>query len=80
MLPLMRTTLNIDDDVLAIAKSLAARQKKPVGEVVSAIFRKGLAPSGSPVTRRNGITLFPVVEGAGKVTPEIIEELLYDEP
>jgi hypothetical protein len=76
----MRTTLNLDDDVLAIAKSLAARQKKPVGEVVSTIFRKGLAPSESTRTSRNGITLFPVSEGAGVVTPEIIEELLYDEP
>jgi hypothetical protein len=76
----MRTTLNLDNDVLAIAKSLAVRQKKPIGEVVSTILRKGLVPTGSPVSRRNGITLFPVGNGAGKVTPEIIEELLYDEP
>lgn len=76
----MRTTLNLDDDVLAIAKSLAARQKKPVGEVVSAIFRKGLAPTEPTRPSRNGITLFPVREGAGVVTSEIIEELLYDEP
>ncbi|QTN33969.1 CopG family transcriptional regulator [Akkermansiaceae bacterium] len=76
----MRTTLNLDDDVLAIAKSLAVRQKKPVGEVVSAIFRKGLAPSDPPRPSRNGITLFPVREGSGEVTPEIIEQLLYDEP
>ena len=76
----MRTTLNLDDDVLAIAKSLAARQKKPVGEIVSAIFRKGLEPSEPTRSTRNGITLFPVREGAGVVTPEIIEELLYDEP
>jgi hypothetical protein len=76
----MRTTLNLDDDVLAIAKSLAARQKKPVGEVVSTIFRKGLAPSEPHRDTRNGITLFPVREGSGVVTPEIIEELLYNEP
>lgn len=76
----MRTTLNLDDDVLAIAKSLATRQKKPVGEVVSTIFRKGLATNEPTRSSRNGITLFPLREGAGVVTPEIIEELLYDEP
>jgi len=76
----MRTTLTLDDDVLVIAKALAARQKKPIGEVISDIFRKGLAPSQPPVSTRNGITLFPIREGAGVVTPEIIEELLNDEP
>ena len=35
----MRTTLSIDDDVLAAAKGLAARQNKTVGEVVSALAR-----------------------------------------
>jgi len=30
----MRTTLTIDDDVLAVAKELAATQKKSVGEVI----------------------------------------------
>ena len=76
----MRTTLNLDEDVLAIAKSLAFRQRKPIGEVVSTIFRKGLTPTGSRVTQRNGITLFPIGDGAEEVTPEIIEELLYNEP
>ena len=33
----MRTTLTIDDDVLAAAKGLAARQNKTVGEVISAL-------------------------------------------
>ena len=33
----MRTTLNIDDDVLAAAKGLAARQDKSIGKVISAL-------------------------------------------
>ena len=35
----MRTTLTIDDDVLAAAKGLASRQKKTLGEVVSELAR-----------------------------------------
>ena len=36
----MRTTLTIDDDVLAAAKGLAARQNRTVGEVISALSRQ----------------------------------------
>lgn len=38
----MRTTLNIDDDVLAAAKGLAALQRKSVGEIISALVRTEL--------------------------------------
>ena len=31
----MRTTLNIDDDVLLAAKAIARRDKKTVGQVIS---------------------------------------------
>jgi hypothetical protein len=45
----MRTTLAIDDDVLAAAKHLADRHSKTVGEVISALARQGLqrAPRGA---------------------------------
>jgi hypothetical protein len=33
----MRTTLAIDDDVLAAAKGIASLQRKSVGEVISAL-------------------------------------------
>jgi hypothetical protein len=38
----MRTTLDIDDDVLLAAKELAKREKKTVGKLVSELARKGL--------------------------------------
>jgi hypothetical protein len=38
----MRTTLAIDDDMLAAAKHLAERQHKSVGEVISALARQAL--------------------------------------
>jgi hypothetical protein len=39
----VRTTLNIDDDVLAVAKELAAAQNTTVGKVLSGLARKALA-------------------------------------
>lgn len=41
----MRTTLDIEDDILLAAKDLARREKKTTGQVVSDLARKGLAGS-----------------------------------
>lgn len=38
----MRTTLDIDDDILAAAKELARAQKKTAGQVISELARKAL--------------------------------------
>lgn len=38
----MRTTLDIDDDVLAAAKELARKQGTTAGEVISALARRAL--------------------------------------
>jgi hypothetical protein len=44
----MRTTLDIDDDVLRAAKELALRERVSAGQVVSRLLRQAL--TGSPVT------------------------------
>jgi hypothetical protein len=38
----VRTTLNLDDDVLETAKVMAASQHKPLGEVVSGLMRRAV--------------------------------------
>ena len=49
----MRTTLSIDDDVLYAVKSLARRQRRSAGEVLSELARQALqAPAGHVVERR----------------------------
>lgn len=72
----MRTTLAIDDDVLAAARHLAERDRKSVGEVISALARQGLA-RGPRTARaeRNGIPLLPRRRGAVPVTPELVNRL-----
>lgn len=74
----MRTTLAIDDDVLAAARGLAARQRRSLGEVVSDLARQALAPTSPPQPSRNGIPLLP---GRGAVvTAEMVERLADDTP
>jgi hypothetical protein len=76
----VRTTLNIEDDVLETVKAMAARDRKPLGEVVSGMLRRAIEPSTSASRKmRNGIPLFPVSAQARVVTPEAVKELLDDD-
>ena len=77
----MRTTLAIDDDVLAAAKHLAERDRKTVGEVVSALARQGLM-KGNRSSRplRNGVPLLPTRQGGTPVTLELVNQLRDEQP
>jgi hypothetical protein len=74
----MRTTLEIDDDVLLAVKELATGRKTTAGKVMSELARQALT-SRVDVERlpvRNG---FPVLPSTGKViTVEFIEKLLEE--
>jgi hypothetical protein len=72
----MRTTLAIDDDILAAARHLAERDQKTVGEVISGLARQGLArTSRSSKAQRNGIPLLPSRSGSTPVTMELVNQL-----
>lgn len=53
----MRTTLDIDDDVVAAARELARNERRSLGSVISELARRGLTPArvetddGLPVIR-----------------------------
>jgi len=78
----MRTTLAIDDDVLAAAKGMAENEGKSVGEVISALARRSLQPD--PRTRkletRNGVPLLPLRPDAKPVTLEMVNRLRDELP
>jgi len=75
----MRTTLDIDDDVLLAAKELAAAQKKTAGKVLSELARRAIRGAQKEETRvRNGFPLLP--SGGTIVTSELVERLLEEEP
>ncbi len=77
----MRTTLAIDDDILAAAKHLAAREQKSIGEVISGLARQGLIRNaGEQKSERNGIPLLPGRGAAVPVTLELVNQLRDEAP
>lgn len=71
----MRTTLSIDDDILAAVKELAATERRSAGEVISSLTRKALMSNTSSVRTRNGIALLPLRPDATPVTTALIRRL-----
>lgn len=75
----LRTTLALDDDVVAAARAIAARERKTMGEVVSELARRSLN-EGPRVKYRNGIPVFVRPEGSNVViTLELVNALRDDE-
>ena len=74
----MRTTLAIDDDVLAAVKNLAAREHKSIGQTISILARQRLAQDTRNLVRiRNGVLLLETRDSAAAVTPELINQFGY---
>jgi hypothetical protein len=74
----VRTTLDIDDDVLQAAKERARREKKSIGRVVSELARQALnAPVPAVAARapRAVYGLRPFPKRGGIVTNELIDKL-----
>lgn len=74
----MRTTLDIDEDVLGAAKALAATRKTTAGKVLSELARQALRPVDEGKVL-NGVPLLPPRRGANPVTPAIVDQLLDED-
>ena len=76
----MRTTLDLDEDVLQAAKELASVRGVTAGRVVSDLVRKALTPTGPFPKMRNGVPLLPRrPAGAPIVTMKLVNQLRDDE-
>lgn len=81
----MRTTLDIDDDILQAAKELAQAEKKTAGQVLSELARKGLtgpvsdSDSSAPreFEKRDGWYVLPN-RGGVVVTKELVDRLIEE--
>lgn len=71
----MRTTLDIDEDVLETAKELAARRRTTAGRILSELARRALMPQGSASPTRNGVPILPSRKRSGIVTPSVVNRL-----
>jgi plasmid stability protein len=76
----MRTTLAIDDDVLAAAKAQAAREHRSLGDVISALARQALQRETPTKRTRNGVPLLPRKAGATPVTMQLVNKLRDELP
>lgn len=76
----MRTTLSIDDDVLAAAKGMAERQRRSVGDVISELARSALRTGATAKRTRNGVPLLPRRKPTTPVTPELVRQLRDELP
>ncbi len=57
----MRTTLNIDDDVFELARSLADARRVSIGRALSELARRGVK-ARRPSVSRSGFHVFAVEE------------------
>lgn len=73
----MRTTLNIDDDVLRAVKEIAKLRGNTAGAILSELARESLerARAAPAVDVRNGVPLLPARPGVGIVSPEAVRKL-----
>lgn len=81
----MRTTLDIDDEVLMAAKELARRERKTAGQVISDLARQAMtlparAGSAQPAREPDAFYGFrPFASRGGLVTNEEVDRLRDEE-
>jgi hypothetical protein len=78
----MRTTLNVDEDVLIAVRERAHREKRTAGEVLSDLARQALTgqhqPSPEPQATRHGFA--PLPHRGPAVSNALIDRLREEEP
>jgi hypothetical protein len=70
----MRTTIEIDDDILAGARILAQQRGVTLGQQISELARLSLV-SPMPQKVRNGVSLFAPKPGADRPDLQLVNEL-----
>jgi len=78
----MRTTLDIEDDVLHAARERAQREKRSIGEVISELARRALTAMPEPLSVKEPKPVYglrPFARRGGIVTNELIDKLREDD-
>ena len=78
MLTFMRTTLDLEIEVLTAAKEIAAARGVSAGQVVSELLRKALAPVRTS-RNRNGVPLMAQRAGAPPLTMTLVNRQREDQ-
>jgi len=75
----MRTTLDLEEDVLLAVRKLPGGAGVSIGKALSELARQALSRQDAG-TARNGVPLFPIQPGAGVVTLELVNQLRDEAP
>jgi hypothetical protein len=75
----VRTTVDIDKDILLAAKEIAKQRGVTLGQVLSDLARQALTRQVTGPTR-HGLPIFPVQPDAGIVTLELVNHLRDETP
>lgn len=75
----MRTTVDLEEDVLLAAKEIAKQRGITIGQVLSDLARQALTRR-APVSTKHGLPVFPVQSGAGVITLELVNRLRDEAP
>ncbi len=70
----MRTTLDLDEDVVVAARELAAAERRSLGKVISELARRGLTPAR--VEAGDDLPVIRVPGAAAPITPEMVRRAL----
>jgi hypothetical protein len=73
----VRTTLDIDDDVVAAARELATAERRSLGSVISELARRGLTPAR--LESEDGLPVIRVPAGTPPITPEMVRRALDED-
>jgi hypothetical protein len=74
-----RTTLQLEDDAMRVAKAHAQRHRLTLGEAVSELVRKG-AERPLVTDERSGLRVLRLDRRSPKVTADQVEQLREDLP
>lgn len=74
---MVRTTLDLDDDVVAAARELAATERRSLGMVISELARRGLNPGR--VDADADLPVIRVPAGTAPITPEMVRRALDED-
>jgi hypothetical protein len=75
----MRTTVDLEEDVLLAAKEIAKQRGNTLGKVLSDLARRALTRRTS-ISKKHGLPLFPVQPDAGVVTLDLVNRLRDETP
>jgi hypothetical protein len=74
---LVRTTLDIDPDVLAAVREMSSRSRRTAGKILSELAREGLVAVRSTAAEPRLVNGFEVLPAGGRVvTSELVRKMM----